>query len=265
MRTFPLIAWVLLPYTALRCAWPVLSRLRASGNATVRFRRTARRRAPACGLGRLGRLPAIAGAAGAAAFGLAPGAAAQSPGQAGDNPDDRAFLPPARTGPGGVPEIRADPPAAREPQAAPSPASSPPPDVTGRDPAAAREPQAAPSSSTPPRPPEGPTPTPPPPRPDPATRPRETAARERRVEVRKGDCLWTLAAEVLGRGASDADIDRYWRTIYAANRDVVGGDPDLIFPRSGPRASGAEQPPVNPDVAADRVHRTDERMYSDRR
>ena len=205
MRTFPLIAWVLLPYTALRCAWPVLSRLRASGNATVRSRRTARRRAPACGLGRLGRLPAIAGAAGAAAFGLAPGAAAQSPGQAGDNPDDRAFLPPARTGPGRVPEIRADPPAAREPQAAPS-------------------------SSTPPRPPEGPTPTPPPPRPDPATRPRETAARERRVEVRKGDCLWTLAAEVLGRGASDADIDRYWRTIYAANRDVVGGDPDLIFP-----------------------------------
>jgi nucleoid-associated protein YgaU len=25
-------------------------------------------------------------------------------------------------------------------------------------------------------------------------------------------------------------IDRYWRQLYAANRTIIGPDPDLIFP-----------------------------------
>ena len=231
VRTLSLMAWVLLPCTAVRCAWPALSRVVTWGRGGVRSRRATRPRRAAC---RATRLSAIgAGAAGAAALGLAP-AAAQSPAQAGDNPDDRAFLPPARSAPGALETREREAAAAREPQgAAPSsasPASPPIPDVTERQAAPAREPEAAPSSSAPPRPPASATPTPPPPRVDPERRSHETAARERRVEVRKGDCLWTIAADVLGRAASDADIDGYWRTIYAANRDVVGTDPDLIFP-----------------------------------
>ncbi len=52
--------------------------------------------------------------------------------------------------------------------------------------------------------------------------------------VEPGDCLWRIAALVLreGRNAdpSNADIARFWRAIYAANRDLVGDNPNLIFP-----------------------------------
>jgi hypothetical protein len=43
---------------------------------------------------------------------------------------------------------------------------------------------------------------------------------ERIVVVRPGDSLWTIAAE---RGCT-------WTALYAANRAVVGPDPDLIHP-----------------------------------
>jgi nucleoid-associated protein YgaU len=45
-----------------------------------------------------------------------------------------------------------------------------------------------------------------------------------------GDCLWTIAARVLGANATTRAIDRGWRSIYAANRDAIGADPDLIHP-----------------------------------
>ena len=45
-----------------------------------------------------------------------------------------------------------------------------------------------------------------------------------------GDCLWSIAAGVLGRGATARAIDRGWRAIYAANRDAIGPDPNLIHP-----------------------------------
>ena len=47
--------------------------------------------------------------------------------------------------------------------------------------------------------------------------------------VRPGDSLWAIAARTLGDAPQD-EVDRYWRAIYAANRDLVGDDPDLIFP-----------------------------------
>jgi nucleoid-associated protein YgaU len=50
------------------------------------------------------------------------------------------------------------------------------------------------------------------------------------VTVAGGDTLWDLAAAHLGPGADDAAIDAAWRADYAANRDVVGPDPDLILP-----------------------------------
>ncbi|GAA1478601.1 hypothetical protein GCM10009623_30470 [Nocardioides aestuarii] len=50
------------------------------------------------------------------------------------------------------------------------------------------------------------------------------------VRVSPGDTLWQLAEADLGAGAEPADVERRWRQIYAANRDVVGADPDLIRP-----------------------------------
>lgn len=50
------------------------------------------------------------------------------------------------------------------------------------------------------------------------------------VTVRPGDSLWSIAARHLAPGASDAQVDAAWRAWYAANRPVIGADPDLILP-----------------------------------
>jgi resuscitation-promoting factor RpfA len=54
--------------------------------------------------------------------------------------------------------------------------------------------------------------------------------RDASVVVTRGDCLWDIAAGSLGPGASDAEIAAEWPRWYDTNRDVVGGDPDLIQP-----------------------------------
>ncbi len=51
--------------------------------------------------------------------------------------------------------------------------------------------------------------------------------------VRPGDSLWSLSAEHLtgdGARATDAAVAAYWPRLHAANRDVVGADPDLLRP-----------------------------------
>jgi LysM repeat protein len=48
--------------------------------------------------------------------------------------------------------------------------------------------------------------------------------------VVSGDCLWSIAARRLGTGATGRAVDRGWRAIYAANRDAIGADPNLIHP-----------------------------------
>lgn len=58
----------------------------------------------------------------------------------------------------------------------------------------------------------------------------EDRQRARTVRVVRGDSLWSLAAGDLPDDASLADVDRRWRAIHAANRGVVGDDPDLILP-----------------------------------
>jgi nucleoid-associated protein YgaU len=50
------------------------------------------------------------------------------------------------------------------------------------------------------------------------------------ITVRTGDSLWSIAADRLGPGAAVADIDAAWRELYAANRQAIGADPDLIHP-----------------------------------
>ncbi len=50
------------------------------------------------------------------------------------------------------------------------------------------------------------------------------------VVVRRGDCLWTLAARHLGPGASPARVAAQWPRWWQANRARIGADPDLLLP-----------------------------------
>lgn len=75
-------------------------------------------------------------------------------------------------------------------------------------------------------------PAPDPDRPDRADDDRDGghATRARTVQVRPGDTLWAIASAHL-RGAPDnAAIAASWPRWYAANRRVIGPDPDLILP-----------------------------------
>lgn len=64
------------------------------------------------------------------------------------------------------------------------------------------------------------------------------------VLVRPGDCLWAVARQQLqaagGPAPSAGEIAQAWPRWWAANRDVVGDDPDLIRPgmRLSPPAAG---------------------------
>jgi hypothetical protein len=51
------------------------------------------------------------------------------------------------------------------------------------------------------------------------------------VVVRPGDTLWSIARRALPAGATDAEIARACARWHAANRGVIGDDPDLIFPQ----------------------------------
>lgn len=56
--------------------------------------------------------------------------------------------------------------------------------------------------------------------------------------VRPGDSLWSIALAHPG----DSDVDLRWRAIWQANRDVVGYDPDRIFPGQALRLPPAHPP-----------------------
>ena len=60
--------------------------------------------------------------------------------------------------------------------------------------------------------------------------PRREVGGEDTVTVRRGDSLWSLAAERLGPGASDARIAAEWPRWYAVNHNVIGPDPAVIHP-----------------------------------
>ena len=50
------------------------------------------------------------------------------------------------------------------------------------------------------------------------------------VVVQPGDCLWGVAARHLPADATPAQIAQDWPSWWAANRDSVGPNPDLIHP-----------------------------------
>ncbi|MFI7067264.1 LysM peptidoglycan-binding domain-containing protein [Kribbella sp. NPDC050124] len=71
----------------------------------------------------------------------------------------------------------------------------------------------------------------------------------RRVVVKPGDTLWSIAATELGGHATPQDVASRWPAWYAANRRLIGPDPDLIRPgqvlRIPPPATGNPVPPTH--------------------
>jgi nucleoid-associated protein YgaU len=70
------------------------------------------------------------------------------------------------------------------------------------------------------------------------------------VVVRRGDTLWAIAAAHLPGDVDDAAIAAAWPRWYAANRAVVGPDPDLLLP--GQRLHAPD--PLSPPSAEDHAH-----------
>ena len=62
------------------------------------------------------------------------------------------------------------------------------------------------------------------------------------VVVQRGDSLWTIARRHLGPGATDTEVAAAWPHWYAANRDVIGPDPDLLRPGQRLRAPVGAHP-----------------------
>ncbi len=70
-----------------------------------------------------------------------------------------------------------------------------------------------------------------------------------RVVVKPGDTLWSIAATDLGPNATAEDVAARWPAWYAANRELIGPDPDLILPgqvlRIPASATGNPVPPTH--------------------
>ncbi|MFP5313332.1 MAG: LysM peptidoglycan-binding domain-containing protein [Actinomycetes bacterium] len=50
------------------------------------------------------------------------------------------------------------------------------------------------------------------------------------ITVLAGDTLWDIVATHLGPEASDVAIALEWPRWYAANRGLIGGNPDVLLP-----------------------------------
>lgn len=122
-------------------------------------------------------------------------------------------------------EAQAPPPPAGGP--APAPAAAKPnqgkPRQPGRKPtAAAPEPRIAPAAPVPPAAAAAPAAVP-------AQAPASAKDAGYHV-VQPGESLWSIAADLLGAGASNAEIANEVRRIWDLNADAIGtGDPDLVM------------------------------------
>ena len=58
----------------------------------------------------------------------------------------------------------------------------------------------------------------------------EGACGSRKLRVRPGDSLWSIAGSILG-AAPEARIAHLTQQLFEKNREVIGVDPDLIHPR----------------------------------
>jgi nucleoid-associated protein YgaU len=78
---------------------------------------------------------------------------------------------------------------------------------------------------------------------------REIKTTKTRRVVRPGDSLWAVAAAELGPDATDSAVAARWPQWYAANRGVIGPDPDQILPgqvlRIPDHTAGPPVPPTH--------------------
>ena len=65
------------------------------------------------------------------------------------------------------------------------------------------------------------------------------------MRVRPGDTLWGLAARLLGPRASTAQVQAAWPRWHAANRAVIGPDPDLLYPGQTLHPPAPADPPAD--------------------
>lgn len=63
-----------------------------------------------------------------------------------------------------------------------------------------------------------------------APAPRVASSTHELVTVRRGDSLWSIASRHLGPGASEIQVAHEWPRWYAANRALIGEDPDVLVP-----------------------------------
>lgn len=71
--------------------------------------------------------------------------------------------------------------------------------------------------------------------------PRRGAAHTpRTLRVVPGDTLWSIAARELPPGSAAALVVDRWHAIYAANRSLIGPDPDVILPGQRLRLPGKD-------------------------
>jgi nucleoid-associated protein YgaU len=47
--------------------------------------------------------------------------------------------------------------------------------------------------------------------------------------VQRGESLWTIASDLLGASAADAEIAAESSRLYRLNRDRIGDDPNLLI------------------------------------
>jgi nucleoid-associated protein YgaU len=60
------------------------------------------------------------------------------------------------------------------------------------------------------------------------------------VLVRPGDSLWSLATRDLPAGSPAPLVAERWHAIYAANRSLIGPDPDVLVPGQRLRLPGKD-------------------------
>jgi len=109
----------------------------------------------------------------------------------------------------------------------PAPSVAPPPSVAP----APSVPPPPPATNAPPQPPAAP----PPPQPQPKRQPARAAppgpdAPWVLYVVRTGDTMWAITDWALGSRSTPDRIAASWTQIWAANRSVIGDNPNLIFP-----------------------------------
>jgi nucleoid-associated protein YgaU len=56
-----------------------------------------------------------------------------------------------------------------------------------------------------------------------------TVLRPTSIVVRRGDCLWSLATDLVGRGARASDVAAAVDALYRTNRQRIGPDPDRVL------------------------------------